>query len=898
MMREKEHRSGKRHASAQVKLFIVLCLTIIPPLFMYMVAAEYTGSYYSKRPAFFANFKFNFMLAGLIFTLTLMVFGIRKKMIDTMSTIIAIVLIFYMIPEAVATGSRLGNCSGLWFATGVMYVVIMMRGLKRYIFLALDALWICFFYWDAYNYGTYYEIPRKVNDIYALVTVLIVSSIVAIVAAYEIRLQRIAFGEIEKQAKEIELLNRTQNNFFSSMSHEIRTPINTILGLNEITLRENVSEEINENSASIQSAGKMLLHLINDILDMSKFESGQMSLTPVNYHTGDMLSDVVGMLWLNAKKKNLEFHVNVAPDLPSELIGDEVRIKQILINVLNNAIKYTNEGSVTLTIQCERKKPGYADVIYSVTDTGMGIKKESIPYLFTAFKRVDEEKNRYIEGTGLGLSIVKEFVDLMGGKITVNSVYTKGSTFVIEIPQKIANDTAIGEIGIEEHKNLGHRTEYHRSFEAPDARILVVDDTEANLMVVEKLLRDTRVKIDTASSGEEALKKTLEEEYHVIFMDHLMPGMNGIECMHNIKKQTGGLSKEARIVALTANVGSESAALYAKEGFDGYVVKPVSGQALEMELKKQLPSELVTLTGSAEEVMEESLLWNSEDVRKASVVITSESVADLPKAVAEKLNIVLLPHKVRMENGLFMDGIEIEQQGLLAYMRKNVEKVLTQAPTVEEHEAFFAKQLVSANNVVHISISSKVAESGCPAAIEASGSFDNVFVVDTGHLSSGQGLIAMEAARMAQEGLSAEDIVERLEGVKKRVHTSFVVDNLDYLARCGQVSSRIAGITKAFMIRPVLMLKKGVISVGRAYIGSRESAWKSYIDSCLSDYNRIDKRTLFVTYVGLTQNDLRSIKKLIDAKGSFENIYFQKASPAIAVNCGPGTFGLLYLNEE
>ena len=352
MMREKELRSGKRHASAQVKLFIVLCLTIIPPLFLYMVAAEYTGSYYSGRPAFFANFKFNFMIAGLIFTITLMIFGIRKKMIDTMSTII-----FYMIPETVATGSRLGNCSGLWFATGVMYVVIMMRGLKRYIFLALDALWICFFYWDAYNYGTYYEIPRKVNDIYALVTVLIVSSIVAIVAAYEIRLQRIAFGEIEKQAKEIELLNRTQNNFFSSMSHEIRTPINTILGLNEITLRENVSDEINENSASIQSAGKMLLHLINDILDMSKFESGQMSLTPVNYHTGDMLSDVVGMLWLNAKKKNLEFHVNVAPDLPSELIGDEVRIKQILINVLNNAIKYTMKDRLLLPFSVKGSAP-------------------------------------------------------------------------------------------------------------------------------------------------------------------------------------------------------------------------------------------------------------------------------------------------------------------------------------------------------------------------------------------------------------------------------------------------------------------------------------------------------------------------------------------------------------
>ncbi|MBR3339501.1 MAG: hypothetical protein IKG19_05600, partial [Lachnospiraceae bacterium] len=296
--------------------------------------------------------------------------------------------------------------------------------------------------------------------------------------------------EQEAQKEEIRKLSQAQNRFFSNMSHEIRTPINTIIGLNEMILRQNASPEINEDAENIQAASKMLLHLINDILDMSKFETGQMELTPAPYRTGDMLSDIVGMLWIRAKEKNLEFSVDVSPDLPSELLGDDMRIKQVLINVLNNAIKYTSEGSVRLQIQCERNDSGVALVSYAISDTGMGIKTESIPYLFTAFKRVDMDKNKYIEGTGLGLSIVKQFVDLMGGKITVNSVYTKGTTFIIEIPQKIIVDEPVGEFDVLSRKRAREEHVYVQSFEAPDAKVLVVDDTSANLMVVSKLLRD------------------------------------------------------------------------------------------------------------------------------------------------------------------------------------------------------------------------------------------------------------------------------------------------------------------------------------------------------------------------------------------------------------------------
>ncbi len=704
--------------------------------------------------------------------------------------------------------------------------------------------------------------------------------------------------ESDRQKVEIEKLNASQNRFFSSMSHEIRTPINTIIGLNEMILRENVSDEINEDAANIRSAGNMLLHLINDILDMSKLDSGQMQLTPVSYRTGDMLSDIVGMLWIRAKDKGLEFKIDVAPDLPGELFGDEVRIKQILINVLNNAIKYTKEGSVTLNIQCRKEESNNVTVICSISDTGMGIKKESIPYLFTAFKRVDETENRYIEGTGLGLSIVKQLVDLMGGKITVNSVYTKGSTFIIEIPQKSISGSTVGAIDLSKRSSVMCMETYHQSFEAPDANVLVVDDTETNLMVVEKLLRDTRVHIVTAGSAREALEKTVQTQFHVIFMDHLMPEIDGIECMHMIRNQKGGLCKESKIVALTANAGGDTKALYVKEGFDGYLVKPVRGESLENELRRLLPDELVTITTTGGEIVEESTLWIKDYQAKAEVVITTESVADIPQEIVERYHIKVIPHLVRTEAGTFRDGLEIDPSGLLSYMEDGDKYVETTVPDVAYHEAFFAKQLEHANNVVHISISSLVENSGYHAAAEAGRSFDNVFVIDSGHLSSGQGLLAIEAARLVEEGYGAEEIVEKVLAAKKRVHTSFVVDSLDYLARAGQIGRRTADIVNALMIHPVLSMKKGVLSLGGFYFGTRESSWRKYVSWSLKTINKIDTRVLFVTYVSLSNKEKEVIAEEISKRMNFEKIYFHEASPVIAVNCGPGTFGMLFMTEE
>ena len=383
------------------------------------------------------------------------------------------------------------------------------------------------------------------------------------------------------------------------MSHEIRTPVNAIIGLNEMTLREDVSDEVRENARNIEAASRTLLHTINEILDMSRLETGGMEIRKVDYRTVSMLSDIVNMIWMRAQEKGLEFLIRVDPALPVVLRGDEVRIRQVLLNVISNAVKYTHKGSVSLTISGTTDQDGAFCAVYDVTDTGIGIREENIPYLFDAFQRVDEEHTHAIEGTGLGLSIVKQLLDLMEGSVTVTSEYGKGSSFRIFIPQEIVDGTPVGEVDL---KKGDPRTaaSYASTISVSDAKILVVDDTPMNLMVVKKLLRDTGITVETASGGMEALQKTKETFYDLILMDHQMPGMDGVECMHRIKEQEDGLCRESKIVCLTANVGQDMETYYLQEGFDSYLIKPIRGSTLEQEIARLIPDTVGD--GSSEEV--------------------------------------------------------------------------------------------------------------------------------------------------------------------------------------------------------------------------------------------------------------------------------------------------------
>ena len=598
------------------------------------------------------------------------------------------------------------------------------------------------------------------------------------------------------------------------------------------------------------------------------------------------------MIWVRAKEKGLEFHIDVDQKMPSQLLGDEVRIKQILINVLNNAVKYTAEGSITLSIQCRRQEHGRAQIVYSVADTGMGIKKENIPYLFSAFKRVDEEKNRHIEGTGLGLSIVKQLVDLMGGDISVNSVYTKGTTFIITIPQEIVSEEEIGNIDIEARHAINARKYYKRSFEAPRARILIVDDNDANLMVEAKLLRDTKVQTETAGSGAECLQKTLKNRYDVILMDHLMPEMDGVVCLHEIRAQAGGLNQETPVIILTANAGSENQKLYKREGFDGYLTKPVTGGQLEAELLRHLPEEIVTLADRKDSFGVVQAPFVERTKKKMFLLVSTDSVSDLPQELTERARVAVMPYRVVTEGGEFIDGQETGTDGVLAYIRSG-RRAHSESPSVAEYEAFFAEQLTKAQCVIHLTMSGKVSK-GYGNALEASESFDNVEVIDTGHLSSGMGFIVLQAAEYAASGMSQEAVIEGIQRMRSQVRTSFIVDDTEYLLRAGRISPRINTICKAFMVHPVLVLKNSKMMVGAIMIGTKKTVWRKYIESVLGNAGRIDKNLLFITHAGLSNEELQEIEKTVRKKVNFDQIIYQKASPAISINCGMGAFGLLF----
>lgn len=823
-------------------------------------------------------------------------FSIRYHRTQIGAVITAVILIYLVLPINFLTTGGIYGGGPIWFLFGIVYVCLVVEKKMKYILLISSYLLFSICYYVAYSYPEIIiQHTTQAAYVDSIMTLVVVSMLTCGMIVFQNALYRTENATVRKQKKEIEELSEAQNRFFSSMSHEIRTPINTIIGLNEMILREDVSDEVAADARSIQGASKMLLTLINDILDMSKLESGKMDIVPVTYDVGAMLSDIVNMIWVRAKEKGLEFHIDVDQSMPSQLIGDEVRIKQILINVLNNAVKYTTEGSVTLSIQCKRMENNHVLTSYSVIDTGIGIKKESIPLLFSAFKRVDEERNRYIEGTGLGLSIVKNLVELMGGDIAVNSVYTKGSTFVITLPQKIVGEEKIGELNLETRHNINEREHYRQSFEAPKASVLIVDDNDTNLMVAQKLLRDIKVKIDAVTSGMECLMKTLQNRYDVIFMDHFMPGMDGIECLHAVRSQTGGLNQSTPVVILTANAGAENQALYRREGFDGYLLKPVSGTQLEEELLRHLPYQLVNrlnATGTAG-MVEAPVLAHK---KKLPILITTESVCDLPKNLLQKYQIAVIPYRVKTEGGEFLDGIETQTDGVLSYIEERGKQAWSEEPEVKEYEDFFAEQLTRAQYIVHISMAQNVSK-GYEHAMEASKIFDNVRVVDSGHLSSGMGLLAMYATRLVNDGMTADAIVKELEHLKKNVSTSFIVDSTEHLARVGRIPSKMDRICRALMLHPVITLKNSSLKVKTLRIGTRSHTWKRYIAATLGNDNDIDKRILFITYAGLTVEELREIEEQVKSKVHFEYVFYQKASPAISVNCGQGSFGLLFMRK-
>lgn len=410
--------------------------------------------------------------------------------------------------------------------------------------------------------------------------------------------------KFKEAALEADAANKAKSQFLSNMSHEIRTPINAILGMNEMILRESSSPTILEYAENIRTAGNTLLGLVNDILDFSKIEAGKMEIIPVEYAISSVLNDLVNMIQARAAKKSLAFHVNADPNLPSVLFGDEIRIKQVVTNILTNAVKYTEHGSVTLIVKCHKISDDVIKIFFAVKDTGIGIKAEDIKKLFSAFERIEEKRNRTIEGTGLGMNITQRLLSMMNSELQVNSVYGEGSEFSFEIEQKVVNWHPLGNFEESYRHSLNQHKKYREKFTAPDAKILVVDDTVMNLTVVKGLLKQTKIKIDTADSGYECLGLVAKNHYDIIFLDHRMPGIDGIETLQRMKDMHNNLNHETPVISLTANAISGARKQYIDAGFQDYLTKPIDSAKLEAMLIDYLPKDKVNILGDDDDVEE------------------------------------------------------------------------------------------------------------------------------------------------------------------------------------------------------------------------------------------------------------------------------------------------------
>lgn len=423
-------------------------------------------------------------------------------------------------------------------------------------------------------------------------------------------------AEIANQA------NEAKSYFLSTMSHDIRTPMNAIIGMNEMILRDSNDKEILMYSENIRNAGNTLLGIINDILDFSKIEAGKMEVINVDYNFVSLLNDVVNMVQRKADEKNLDFILDVDKNIPSILHGDEIRIKQVIINILSNAVKYTTEGSIIFSIQGSECTDGSDSVILnvSVKDTGVGIKQEDLEKLFVAFERIDEKKNRNIEGTGLGMAIAQKFLNMMDSKIQVESEYGKGSVFSFSLKQKVINWEPLGEYEEAYKRYLLGCEQYKVQFIAPKARILVVDDNAINLKVFVNLLKQTKIQIDTADCGDAGILLFKRNQYDVVFLDHMMPIKDGIETIKEMKACTDTSNSNIPIICLTANAVVGMREMYIKAGFDDYLTKPINTSKLESMLLNYLPDNLIYKVGNGEKEIksfqkEPGILLVGEDVK-------------------------------------------------------------------------------------------------------------------------------------------------------------------------------------------------------------------------------------------------------------------------------------------
>ena len=833
------------------------------------------------------------LLTGMLVALVI-TFKFRNT--NLAAVIVGGLIILFIFPAMFFLSGGLAGGAVLWFALGLFYVFLMFSGKRLLFFLVLALLTY------AATYGAGYYFPELIvamdsraaafaDSIFSVSAVGVAGGVILKV---QMRMFHIERSVARKQQEELEKISESKNSFFASMSHELRTPINTIIGLNEMILRESGETQTREYARNIQNASKMLLNLINDILDLSQMELKKMEIIPLEYRTADLFGDLVDMIQVRLQEKKLEFQVDIDSRLPSVLSGDLKRINQVILNILTNAAKYTDVGSVTLSAHAEMRdgEPDMVDLKISVADTGIGIRKEDLQYLYDSFKRADARKNLRVEGSGLGLSITRQLVDLMGGEISVDSIYRKGSVFTVILPQRVVDGTPVGNIRFL-NRSRGGAVLYHQSFEAPDARVLIVDDNEMNALVACKLLEATKVKIDTAENGAACLDMTGRRYYHAILLDYMMPEMDGLQTLRAIRGQENGLCRESAVIALSAHTIAEAGRALLEEGFDGYLEKPVNGAALEAEILRFLPEDIVEYRQTPEDAQQETGIRRIAGRKKKKVAVTTDCISDLPENLTEKYDIGVVYLYVCTASGRFADTWEITSDDLNQYMTDTTSGITADGISVKEYEEFFADKLTGAEHVVHISVAAAVG-SGYATAVMAAQGFDHVHVVDSAQISCGQGLVALYAGKLAKEGYDVEEILNRVERVKGRIATRFILPSADICCQRGYIGRTAGKVCGLLRLYPVLRIRQGKPAVTGWKMGDMEHAWKRFIRRRLYRRGKINTDIIFVSHAGCSVEQQELIRREVMRRIPFRKVIMQRASVSTACNTGIGTFGFAY----
>ena len=845
-----------------------------------------------KEPLMMVNLLILFLV-----TVVALVISVRFRRVDLAGVLLGLVLLVIVFPNIFFLNGGVIGGAAIWLCINLIYTFLMFDGITMYVFIVLDVVVNISCYFVAYYIPDILTpLPSREAIMFdSAFSVIATGFAIGVMVKFNIRTYSEKQQMVELQKKELEQLSDSRVSFFASMSHEIRSPINTIIGLNEMILRESKEEETLAYAKNVKNAGKMLLSLVNDILDVSQMETQKMTIVRNIYQTTELFEEVIEMVRTRIDEKNLEFLIHIDENIPRQLHGDKKRIQQIMLNLLTNAIKYTETGSISLDAVAEKKEEDEIILKIAIRDTGIGIKKEDIENIYNIFKRIDQKKNQRIEGSGLGLNITKQLVDLMNGTISVDSIYKRGSVFTVSLKQGIIDETPIGDMMQNIYHNSQTGEKYQQLFEAPEVKIMVVDDIQTNCMVIKKLLEKTKVSIDCVNSGKECLELAKTKAFNIILLDHLMPEMDGIETLRELRKQVNGLCKDSVVIALSANSGSDMEEFYLNQGFDAYLEKPIDSVTLEKTLLSFLTEDLIEYRNTDVDD-EASNIHRTISKRKKRVLISTDCVAEIPNELIEKYDIGVMYLYIRTEKGRFADTIEINSDTLENYVTDNTTTAFADNVSVEEYEEFFAEQLTKAEELIYISLAANSGKS-YGTAVEAAKSFDHVHIIDSGQVCGGEGLLVMHAAKLAMQGKTTEDIIKSVNREKNRVVSKYIMPSVGIFYQNGYTGKLMMQICRLLQLHPVLQMKKSRITITGVMIGDMKKARKQLVRYTLSHKSKIDEEAVFASHVALSIKEQNELKETINSCVSFDQLYFNRTSFSTACNVGLGAFGLTYFKK-